>query len=295
MTPTTNTGSDLKVPQFAEGYRTGGKPKASDYEPVVCALLIRTMREYEAMVSTKDGFPDPLVRGEWAKMCWQRACNLVNERYQLTSRMSSLIGKRGSHIRSEVLGIVRSQVVSFYGFNLNATAKANDHNRILSAKLLSGSAFHHKDIDAKAGYAQSQIISELIQLAWFNNGEQSAGIIYSNLFDPISLETLALIFTLIEFCLKEWSTGKRTLGTLFEKTIKASHEVHRVDLKKWNDLNVQVTRNIRSKLYARARRNSGIVDEKAPAARLTGEAEERARDELAGRTGETDSERSDEE
>jgi len=91
MTPTTNTGSDLKVPQFAEGYRTGGKPKASDYEPVVCALLIRTMREYEAMVSTKDGFPDPLVRGEWAKMCWQRACNLVNERYQLTSRMSSLV------------------------------------------------------------------------------------------------------------------------------------------------------------------------------------------------------------
>jgi len=44
-----------------------------------------------------------------------------------------------------------------------------------------------------------------------------------------------------------------------------------------------------------SRRNSGIVDEKAPTARLTGEAEERARDELAGRTGETDSERSDEE
>ena len=44
-----------------------------------------------------------------------------------------------------------------------------------------------------------------------------------------------------------------------------------------------------------SRHNLGIVDEKAPAARLTGEAEERAQDELAGRTGETDSEGSDEE
>ena len=44
-----------------------------------------------------------------------------------------------------------------------------------------------------------------------------------------------------------------------------------------------------------SRRNSGIVDEKAPAAWLTGEAEERAWDELAGQTGETDSEGSDEE
>ena len=42
-----------------------------------------------------------------------------------------------------------------------------------------------------------------------------------------------------------------------------------------------------------SRRNSGVVDKNAPAARLTGEAEDRARDELAGRTGETDSEVSD--
>ena len=80
-----NVGSDFKVPQFAEGYHAGKKPKAGDYEPVVCALLIRTMHEYEAMVSTKDGFPDPLVRGEWARTCWQRACRLVNEQYQLTA------------------------------------------------------------------------------------------------------------------------------------------------------------------------------------------------------------------
>ena len=44
-----------------------------------------------------------------------------------------------------------------------------------------------------------------------------------------------------------------------------------------------------------SRRNSGIVDEKAPTAWLTSEAEEWVQDELAGQTGETDSEGSDKE
>jgi len=44
-----------------------------------------------------------------------------------------------------------------------------------------------------------------------------------------------------------------------------------------------------------SRQNSGVVDKNAPAAQLTGEAEDRACDELAGRTGETDSEASDRE
>ena len=42
-----------------------------------------------------------------------------------------------------------------------------------------------------------------------------------------------------------------------------------------------------------SRRNSGIVDKNAPATQLTGEAEDWAHDELAGRTRETDSEVSD--
>ena len=44
-----------------------------------------------------------------------------------------------------------------------------------------------------------------------------------------------------------------------------------------------------------SRWNSGVVDKDTPATRLTGEAEDRARDELAGRTGEIDSEVSDRE
>ena len=44
-----------------------------------------------------------------------------------------------------------------------------------------------------------------------------------------------------------------------------------------------------------SRRNSGVVDKNAPAARLTSEAEDWAYDELAGRTGETDCEVSDRE
>ena len=64
--------------------------------------------------------------------------------FNVDTPSSFQIGQRGSRVRSEVLGIVRGQVASFYGFNLNTTPKANDHNRTLSAKLLSGSVFHYK-------------------------------------------------------------------------------------------------------------------------------------------------------
>ncbi|KAF8161440.1 hypothetical protein B0H34DRAFT_673380 [Crassisporium funariophilum] len=170
------------------------------------------------------------------------------------------------------VGRLENTVALLYGFNLNTTPRVIDHNWLLTAKLLSGSAFHHKDPDAKTGYGQSGLISDLIQLGWFDSAKELAGIVYSSLFNPISLKTLTLLFTL--FCLKEWSSGKRTPARFFEKTINAAHEAHCLDLKNWNDLNVQVTQNIHIKLYTRAKRNSGVTDANAPVAQLTGEAED---------------------
>ena len=47
-------------------------------------------------------------------------------------------------------------------------------------------------------YAQNTIISQVLHVAWFKNGE-SRGVRYKNYFNPISLETLALIFTLVSW------------------------------------------------------------------------------------------------
>ena len=47
------------------------------------------------------------------------------------------------------------------------------------------------------GYAQNKIFGILIQEAWFGNSSKSKGIVFEKYFNPISLETLALLLTMV--------------------------------------------------------------------------------------------------
>ena len=51
----------------------------------------------------------------------------------------------------------------------------------------------------REGYAQNKIFGIVIQEAWFSNSSKSKGIVFEKYFNPISLETLALIFTMVCF------------------------------------------------------------------------------------------------
>jgi hypothetical protein len=57
-----------------------------------------------------------------------------------------------------------------------------------------------QDIKTCTGYAQGRIISEILQAAWFEN-KASLGVIFEQQFNPIPFETLALIFTIVNFYL----------------------------------------------------------------------------------------------
>jgi hypothetical protein len=47
------------------------------------------------------------------------------------------------------------------------------------------------------GYAQNKIFGILIQAAWFRNSLKSKAIVFEKYFNPVSLETLALLFTMV--------------------------------------------------------------------------------------------------
>jgi hypothetical protein len=111
---------------------------------------------------------------------------------------------------------VRSQIVGTYDFSRQTTVKAITNNITLSATLLKGAAFHYKvntcflswrtggtayigilqDPFTMIGYAQHRIISEILHLCWFEEAN-SPGIIFSQFYNPISLNTLALIFVMV--------------------------------------------------------------------------------------------------
>lgn len=82
----------MKVPVFHAGVIVNPKkPKAADYEEVISALIIRAAFEYEALVSTKDSFPDTALYHKWALKVWKNTTNDTNEPYEMTDPISSLV------------------------------------------------------------------------------------------------------------------------------------------------------------------------------------------------------------
>jgi len=282
---------EKKTPQFAVGYVNRGKPKAADYEDVVQALLLRAIHEYESRIVGVSPYPDSANQSKWAKICWKEACCVASENYGMTERMSKMIKSRGSRIRGELVRIIRSEVASCYGFNSDTSrTKVVRENRKLYDTLIFDSTFTYKNVDDREGYAQNRIFSILIQEAWFSNGLKSKGIVFEKYFNPISLETLALLFTMVKFCIEEWSNGIREQAKLSEEVNSATFEAFLKDLRAWNALAPDVILKIRSKMYKKARL-AAKVDLVTPMKNhVAGAVEDKLRKELEGRTGETDSE-----
>ena len=85
----------LKIPELRAGAEVNHKrPKASDYEDVVEALILRAAFEYESLISTINAFPGTTLRHKWANQAWKNAGLDADENYKLTDRISSLVRRR---------------------------------------------------------------------------------------------------------------------------------------------------------------------------------------------------------
>ena len=80
------------IPAYREGAEINHKkPKASDYEDVVQALILRAASQYEAAVSTQDSFPDMTQRVKWARKSWSDANKDADHEYEITDEISSMV------------------------------------------------------------------------------------------------------------------------------------------------------------------------------------------------------------
>ncbi|KAF7353285.1 hypothetical protein MSAN_01516500 [Mycena sanguinolenta] len=278
-------------PQFTDTYKAGskGKPKAADYEAVVQALLLRAMQEYSARVIILNAFPDIGLQTTWAKECFKNASRAANEHYKINGRMISLIKKRGSHIRSQLVTIVRTLFAKHYDFSRTSTSSAAiKFNRDLSDKLNKGAAFHYKTVDDLSGYAGNAIFSDIRGAVLFKN-KTSLAALFPSKFNPYPLPALALEFLCIDHCNSEWSTGKHVVAEFKEKDLIKKYTTHLADITTWAELNKAVVDNLCLKWYTRASRTlSGLAPDI-----VTNIDETRAgalREELEGHTGLTDSE-----
>ncbi|KAJ7763972.1 hypothetical protein DFH07DRAFT_956247 [Mycena maculata] len=211
-------------------------------------LLKSAMHVFEVRVWTYGSYPPVEVQTDWVKEIWDEVCTDTGDRMELTERMSIMIRKYGSHPRSTLKDGVRPLIAPTYGFKIGDSDKVVRKNMRLWKALLTESAFHYKDPAELTGYAGNSIIVESMRAIWLK-GKGSCGILYEKYFSPISLVTLALIFTAVEFCIEEYSTGRFQQGTFDEVLNKERYEVHLEDLTEWASLKPSVTGAIRQRMH----------------------------------------------
>ncbi|KAJ7225072.1 hypothetical protein B0H12DRAFT_1149635 [Mycena haematopus] len=204
--------------------------------------------------------------------------------------MLKLITKRGSHIRSQIVCGARVLFAPHYNFNrTSGTPAVIRKNRQLSEKLVTKSAFHHKDINiTDEGFGGNKILTDLRLATVFEN-KHALGVVFASRFTPYPLPMLALEFTALEFCANEYSTGKFVAAQFYEKDVLKIYTKHMNAINTWNNLNLEVTANIRCKWFLRGTRALGLGTSSDDQG-MDAKQEEALRNELEGRTGETDSE-----
>ncbi|KAF7372732.1 hypothetical protein MSAN_00478500 [Mycena sanguinolenta] len=277
--------------QFADTYKAGnkGKPKAADYEAVVQALLLRAMQEYSLRIIILDTFPDIGTQATRAKECFKNVCRGTNEHFKIDARMIKLIGKRGSHIRSQIVTAVWNLFAKHYNFNRTSTSSvAIKFNRDLANKLNDGAAFHYKNVDDMTGYASNAIFSDIRGAFLFKNKSALAAIFPSQ-FKSYPLPALALEFLCLDHCISEWSTGRFVAAEFKEKDLSKKYRTHLNDITTWAEMNKAVVNNLHLKWYTRTSQTIS-----GPSTDVTTNIDEaRAdalREELERHTGLTDSE-----
>ncbi|KAJ7433113.1 hypothetical protein FB451DRAFT_1572730 [Mycena latifolia] len=274
---------ELPKAQFVAGKAPGGsRTNLKDYTEPAARLIKRAMHKYEVRIWTLNPFPGAELQTEWVTEIWDEVCEEAEERMELTERMSSMVKKYGSHARSSLKDGIRPLVAPTYKFKVGDSAKIIKKNIKIWKRLLDESAFHYEDPATRTGYAANTIIIDGMRNIWFKT-RAGRGILFFEYFSPISVVTLALVFTAIEFCIEEYSTGRFQQGIFDEVLNRSRYDTHLKDLTEWAALMPSVTTALRQQMHDRCRRvraSTGAALVKS-AGRLTDANRARALQELA--------------
>ncbi|KAL1661993.1 hypothetical protein GGF50DRAFT_90269 [Schizophyllum commune] len=290
--------NDRSSPEALEVTHTSKKPKAGDYAEDVAPVLIRASQEYEARIYSKGAFPESLAQIRHANLCLRHASRTLGIKTKLTTSIGRVIKVRGSTIRGRSITIVRKLVETQYGFALPERPLTS--NIKLSAYLLEDNRYMHKNIENTDQYlAEHPIVPRVLQEVIFpqSKGAAAMGVVYEKYFNPISLNTLALIFSQVRHCILEWSSGKLVPKDYTEKIAMQGEAFTTLlkDLQDWEDADPDLTKKLRAKMFKKAKNLSNVQGQSTTSVpRLTAERKRRIAAHLATRTGDTDSEVEDE-
>lgn len=275
---------------------TNRKPKLGDYDKVTRALISRACGLYSIDLITIHAFPSPeqaLIRAQDA---WSTVCRNADKSFSDadSARVHTLILNQASAFRGHLRDRIRPLIVEKYGFN-TATSDPVSGPEVRAANvrryhyLLEGSppryCYKNWDISEPEGYAGHPLLMQALREQLFGS-PQDHGSCNQARFNPIPLPTIAFLFTIIRFCLDQWTHGERNDSLKFKEdsygdSPNLPYAEHLAWVKEWSDLKPDMVRRVRANMFTQLLNSSHVQPAAGQAsARLSSDARRRLQAEL---------------
>ncbi|KAK6996350.1 hypothetical protein R3P38DRAFT_3222528 [Favolaschia claudopus] len=139
--PAKRTKQQYEEAPFRDGFVAvrGAKPMAGDHADIPRAIIIRACREFTGRIVGVYMLAGAGLQDQWAQECFRTACGVAICIYR-THRKD---------LRGKTISTFRTLLASAHGFDRSTSGKVIAANRRKAAKLLTNSAFHYKDPEAK--------------------------------------------------------------------------------------------------------------------------------------------------
>jgi len=218
---------------FSRPRGTSSTPASEDTSDAV----MRVARPlYRCYLSCKDAFPSPYEEEEWVAAVWSEACARSGESLRPLPQDEGFLDKSTKLLINMKMKIMHA-VESLYGFDTSRAPDIISHNARLAQALLTNMAFIYREPNV-GGIPhhpyRHPIIQKAINITWFQN-KDSDGIVFHEYFTPIPIQAIALVLTVIECCINDWTDGTRRASSWDEGRYKTVYHSHISSLNELRD------------------------------------------------------------
>ncbi|KAI0296105.1 hypothetical protein B0F90DRAFT_1820121 [Multifurca ochricompacta] len=184
---------------------------------------------YRSFFGYKDPFPTPEQESIWVKSVWAMACVKTGTEMSLSTdlaeKLNLQLAKAGPRFRDDIKKRVTPLVERHYKFVTNKSPESFNENAELSRRLKTD-AYFSDTTEGKLGLPyRHPIIQQVINIVWFND-RSGDGVVFSNNFNPMPYETIALVLTVIKVSTHESATHCTSSDMIFVTQDVITQEFH---------------------------------------------------------------------
>ncbi|KAG8918255.1 hypothetical protein FRC02_002498 [Tulasnella sp. 418] len=195
----------------------GGKLCLRDLLPASSNLTSATKTLFRVWMATSDGFPDRTLSTQMAKqtyleICDERQATAQKQRFQEDRSVSTQIIRLMLDCRSQLRNVLKNQakgaVTTYYNLSgMNQLDVITTIKRLLDkATYIHREPLVEREKRAPGGVYRNPLIQQIISNQWFSKRNPEAQQ-HPIQFNPIPLETIALVCTAIHCILQDWEDG----------------------------------------------------------------------------------------